>query len=342
MQTATNTADGPADSIGALCRMSRQVAETEQGFALDTMVGLPAGFCDAWERLGPAERAACQHTLENAGQAGQVTPTLAQACGAAIGEATGLGADKFAACVLDTSDVPAAECSRALRPLLVLGDNEKAMVQVQRSVVQRNVRALDPLAPNDVERIKTIVHKPAPTLDDVFALTRLCGWHEGTPQNIAANQVLAERFLLEVPLEDAGGYDRRMCTAANADCAQIASVQQMCHAVQHKFATNAMRLKVEESGGRQNLLPGQQLAAERLVYPDPYGITFLDIAYRCSEGTQNDARRQEDVVQVLMSSRMQDVIGNADICGRVQRTTSTLQPMSESASQLAAMAAQAN
>lgn len=354
MLSAANTTlpSPPAspDSYTALCSLSRQAAE-EDNFGsgmlpLERIVGLPQNFCAAWEDLGAADRSACLHTFENASEAGKIQRSLAEACGNAMGEVTGLGRDKFVQCVLDTSDVPAAECSLALRPLLVLGDNKKAMQQVRRSIVQEGVRRLDPLASNDVERIKTIVHKKAPTLDDVFSLTRLCGWATGSPANQAANQLLAERFLLELPLEDPAGYDRTMCTKANDDCALITSTQQMCHAVQHKFATNAMRLKVEEAGGRKNILPGQQLAAEQLMFPDPYGITFIDMAVACAQeggATEGGAmRRQQDVAQVLMSSRAEDVFGNANICARIQRTTSTLRPMTEAQTQITSIAAQAS
>jgi hypothetical protein len=325
------------DNFTAICGLSADTAGDSSGLTLDGLIGLPGGFCAAWSGLGAAERDACLHTFHNAGKGGAILPSLAETCGAAMGEAMGLGAEKFTECVLDTSDVPAAACSVALRPALVLADNSNAMRQVRRSVVQRGVRGVYPDAGTDVELIKAIVHKRDPTTDDVFALTRLCRWHRGSAENVEANGILAERFLLELPLEDPAGYDRTICTKANADCINYNTPQEICHAVQAKFANNAMRLKVEKAGGRQNLLPGQQLAASQIIYPDPYGITFMDMAFACGAD-----RMQHEVAQVLQSERRRDVIGNAHVCSRIDRTTSLLPPASAAYAQLSAHMGQQN
>lgn len=319
------------DNFSPICSLSDGSAVSGDGLNLDTLIGLPPGFCGSWRGLDDRQRSACLHTFRNANQSGAILPSLAETCGEAMGEAMGLDAESFTECVLDTGDVPSTACSVALRPALVLGDNQKAMRGVRRSVVQRGVRGLFPSATTDIEMIKAIVHKQNPSTDDVFSLTRLCNWHRGSRENIEANGILAERFLLELPLEDPSGYDRMICTKANADCANYRTVQEMCHAVQNKFANNAMRLKVEQAGGRQNLLPGQELAASQIVYPDPYGITFMDMAAACGAD-----RLQHEVAQVLQSERRRDIIGNAHICRRIERTTSMLPPATGAFAQLAA------
>lgn len=310
--------------------MSRE-SSSDEGLSMDTLMGLSPTFCEAWTALQPTDRAACLHTFQNANQPGRILPSLVEACGTAMADAMSLDEQSFTECMLDTSDVPASKCSVALRPALILGDNPKVLRQVRRDVVQRGIPGVvNRDGSTDIELIKAIVHKRYPTTDDVFALTRLCNWHRGSKENVDANAILAERFLLELPLESPAGYDRTLCTKANADCAHFVTSRDVCHAVQTKFANNAMRLKVEQAGGRANLLPGQQLAASQIVYPDPYGITFMDIAAAC-----NSDRLQHEVAQVLQSERSRDVNNNANICGRIERTTSYLPPMTESFTQLA-------
>lgn len=316
--------------FGAVCAVT-STSPTGVTYPLATQIGLPAQFCEAWSDMAPPALDACAHTFQHA-NTNLLQVSQAQLCGAAIGDALGLSQAEFLDCVRDTSSVPSARCSIALRPALILGDNAPAQEQVRRGQVQRSARRLSTAdEQGDILKIREIAQKPQPTPDDVHMLTALCRWNRGSANTIAANEILARDFL-SLPHMTADGLDRIICTEANDNCSHYRTVAEICHGIQNKYASNAMRLKVEEAGGRANLMPGQRLAAAQLIYPEPYGSTFLDIAAAC-----NSDRMQGEVAQTLQSDRRRDVSGHANICQRVERTTSVLPPMNEAYTQLSSI-----
>jgi len=316
-------AGASADVISAVCAVRDP---SDGSYALARQVGLPAEVCDAWAGMSEMERDACVHTFRYS-NTGDLSMQQASLCAAKISDALRTTDRELMQCVRAEGGLPEGACTTQLRAALILADNEPIAEAVKRAQARASQKSTGDA--EALRQIRQISEKATPQQSDVYDMAALCRWDRGSARDARANELLTEAFLALPAAE------RRLCNEGNADCASLQTVQDMCHAVQHKMGTNAYVSKVDDFYGRGGSTDAAQvLKGSMELYPEPYGSTFSEILIACESD-----KTQADVARALLSTDRSAVVRHRELCRRIDEGVSALPRMTGEMAALASMTA---